>query len=120
MLEGAFTSPAEVARSLVPAPLHAVLATPLRWLYTGELALDSTRAVLALSPALPVFQCHGARDWSVPLRLGEVLHERTRARPGRAAEARFARAAQGGHDVLEDVRSELEAFWAAEVVRAAS
>ena len=73
-----------------------------------------------LCPALPVFQCHGARDWSVPLRLGEVLHERTRARPGRAAEARFARAAQGGHDVLEDVRSELEAFWAAEVVRAAS
>ena len=110
MLEGAFTSPAEVARSLVPAPLHAVLATPLRWLYTGELALDSTRAALALSPALPVFQCHGARDATVPLRLAEALH---RALEVGARWRPLETVAGGGHDVLEEpqVLRALEVFW---------
>ena len=110
VLEGAFTSPAEVARSLVPAPLHAVLATPLRWLYTGELALDSTRAAAALSPALPVFQCHGAHDATVPLRLAEALHRTLAAGAGwRPLET----VAGGGHNVLEEpqVLSALEVFW---------
>jgi pimeloyl-ACP methyl ester carboxylesterase len=110
VLEGAFTGPAEVARSLVPAPLRAVLDTPLRWLYTRELALDSTRAAAALSPALPVFQCHGAHDATVPLRLADALH---RALEVGARWRPLETVAGGGHDVLEEpqVLRALEVFW---------
>mgnify|MGYP002818623509 CR=1 FL=1 len=112
VLEGAFTSPAEVARSLVPAPFHAVLATPLRWLYVHEqLGLDSMAAAAALSPTLPVFQCHGALDTTVPLRLAEALHRA--AREGGARWRPLETVAGGGHDVLEEpqVLRALEVFW---------
>ena len=112
VLEGTFTSPAEVARSLVPAPFHAVLATPLRWLYVHEqLAFDSTAAAAALSPTLPVFQCHGALDTTVPLRLAEALHRA--AREGGARWRPLETVAGGGHDVLEEpqVLRALEVFW---------
>jgi fermentation-respiration switch protein FrsA (DUF1100 family) len=83
-LESPYSSTADVAARLFPF-------VPVRWLmhdqFRSDLRIDTVRA--------PLLIMHGARDWVVPIELGERLFARARE------PKRFVRFPEGGHDDLD-------------------
>ena len=130
MLEGAFTSPADVAATMLPEAVRWALG-PLwaRLFATPELELSSSKLgarLAALGCAeLPIFQSHGSHDPTVALRLGVEL-ARDHLPPQRRLKVQthvnglrelppLTVVPRGGHDVLEEkeVQQALYEFWLA-------
>jgi uncharacterized protein len=84
ILEAPFSSTVDVAATIFPL-------VPVRWLmhdqFRSDRRIDAVRA--------PILIMHGARDWVVPIRLGERLFVLARE------PKRFVRFPEGGHDDLD-------------------
>jgi pimeloyl-ACP methyl ester carboxylesterase len=91
ILEASFSSTADVAAGVFPF-------VPVRWLMRDQFRSDQRIGVVRA----PLLIMHGARDWVVPIALGERLFALARE------PKRFVRFPDGGHDDLDQYGASAE------------